>query len=331
MNRGLNTGLNKHTVLNGNTGLVNLGNTCYLNSTMQIISHIPELNNYLNTNTKYNNIIETKITLEWLELYNLMWSKNCIICPKKFLFYLRDISSKKNSLFSGNDQNDAVEYFYFIIDCFHNSLNNTNNLNLLKTNNNIINDAINLYEKSNNSIIHNLFALFTINIYLNDYTNELEFHKIEPSFTIELSIPNEPNITIEKCFEYTFKLEHLPDLWYDEKTKQNKKIKKHTKICYLPKILVIHLKRWDHNLKKNNMIVRYSNILQLNNFTAYIENNSQYELFGIINHQGSVMNGHYYSYIKKNNIWLSFNDEKITSINDIISPDNYCLFYRKIK
>ena len=100
--------------MNGNTGLINLGNTCYLNSTMQIISHIPEINNYLNTNKIYNNVIDTKITLEWLELYNLMWSKNCIICPKKFLFYLKEISSKKNSLFSGNDQNDAIEYFYFI-------------------------------------------------------------------------------------------------------------------------------------------------------------------------------------------------------------------------
>ena len=326
-----NTGLNDNRALNGNTGLVNLGNTCYLNSTMQIISHIPELNNYLNTNKTYNNVIDTKITLEWLELYNLMWSKNCIICPKKFLFYLKEISSKKNSLFSGNDQNDAIEYFYFIIDCFHNSLNNTNNLKLLKTNNNIINDAIILYENSNNSIVHNVFALFTINIYTNEYSNDIEFHKIEPSFTIELSIPNEQNITIEKCFDYTFQLENLLAKKLGLVDVPDKKLKKHSKICYLPKILVIHLKRWDHNLKKNNANVSYNNVLNINNYTKYIDNNCLYELFGIINHQGSVMNGHYYSYIKKNNTWLSFNDETITMINDIISPDNYCFFYRKIK
>ena len=317
--------------MNGNTGLINLGNTCYLNSTMQILSHIPEINNYLNTNKKYNNIIDTQITIEWIELYNLMWSKNCIISPKKFLFYLKDISSKKNSLFSGNDQNDAVEYFYFIIDCFHTSLNNTNNLNLLQSNYKIINDAINLYENTNNSIIHNIFTLFTINNYINEITNELEFNKIEPSFTVELSIPNISNISIEQCFEHTFKLEYLPDLWYDEKNKMNKKLKKYTKICYLPKILVIHLKRWDHNLNKNNNLVTYNNVLNIKPFTEYIDNNCEYELFGIINHHGNVLNGHYYSYIKKNNVWLCFNDDKIQIINNIISPDNYCFFYRKIK
>ena len=320
--------------MSGKTGLCNLGNTCYLNSTLQIMSHIPELNNYLNqyNQEKYNNIIDKHLVIEWIELYNLMWSKDCIISPKRFLFYLKEISLKKNALFSGNDQNDAVEYFYFVIDCFHNSLNNTDNLKLSKTEYKIINDEIENYEKKNNSIIHVLFSSFLINNYMNEETDAQEFNKIETNFTIEIIIPNinESSISIEDCINYTFKTEHMPDSWYDEKTKTHKKLKKNTRICYLPQILVLHLKRWDYTLKKNNKLITYQETIDMCPYT--INNNEcKYELFGIINHQGNVMGGHYYSYIKKNNQWFMFNDMTVTNISNIISSDNYCFFYRKIK
>lgn len=321
--------------MSGKTGLCNLGNTCYLNSTLQIMSHIPELNNYLNKYNpeKYNNIIDKHLVIEWIELYNLMWSKDCIISPKRFLFFLRELSLKKNALFSGNDQNDAVEYFYFVIDCFHNSLNNTDNLKLTKTKYKNINEAISLYEKTNSSIIHTLFSSFIINNYINEETHAEEFNKIETNFTIELIIPNiNENISIEQCIEFTFKTESMPDLWLDDKTNTRKKLKKNTKICYLPQILVLHLKRWDYTLRKNNKLITYQSNIDMFPFTMY--NNAEscnYELFGIINHQGSVMGGHYYAYIKNNNQWLMFNDMTVSKVSNIMSSDNYCFFYRKIK
>lgn len=316
----------------GYTGLSNLGNTCYLNSTLQILSNIPELNNYLNKTQNYNECIDKILTIEWLSLYNMMWSTNCIISPNRFVHFVREISLKKESLFSGNDQNDAVEYFYFVIDCIHNSLNNTDNINLKKTECSIIDKAIDLYETSNKSIIHTLFSSFIMINYINQETLQSEFNKVEPSFTIEISIPvtNDP-ITIENCIEYTFKPENMPDPWFDDKTKTHKRLIKNTKICYLPKVLVIHLKRWNHTLNKNKQIVQYNNKLNLYPYTINNEeDNCEYELFGVINHQGSVLGGHYYTYVKKH-VWVCFNDASVTNINNIVNADNYCLFYRKIK
>jgi len=321
--------------MSGKTGLCNLGNTCYLNSTLQIMSHIYELNEYLNkyNEDKFNNIIDKHLVIEWIQLYNLMWSKDCIISPKRFLYFLKELSLKKNALFSGNDQNDAVEYFYFVIDCFHNSLNNTDNLKLLKTNEKKINEFIDNYEKKNKSIIDNLFSSFIINNYINEDTNIEEFNKIESNYTIELIIPNTSNsISIEECIHYTFKEENMPDLWFDEKSNTRKKLIKHTHICYLPEILVLHLKRWDYTLRKNNKLITYNENIDLYPFTLYNNiQNCKYELFGIINHHGNVMGGHYYSYIKKNGQWYMFNDTNVSNISNIISSDNYCFFYRKIK
>ena len=50
----------------GLTGLANIGNTCYINSCMQLLSHTYELNDLLNKNKrKLNNNIESNIYQEW--------------------------------------------------------------------------------------------------------------------------------------------------------------------------------------------------------------------------------------------------------------------------
>ena len=317
----------------GFSGILNLGNTCYLNSTIQILSHIYELNNYINDNQQIANIPDSILTKEWFDLYKLLWSKNCTISPNKFVFHVRELSKIKNSVFSDSAQNDAVEYFYFVIDCIHNSYNKVNNICLIKTNQPEVNKEIDLYELKNQSIIHSLFTSFVITVYTNQINNEKEFEKIEPNFTIELSIPICSSVTLNDCFEETFNLEIMNDPWLDDKTNTYKKINKQTYLCYLPEILVIHLKRWNANLNKNNTLVKFDEKLNIFKYTLYKTcDECNYELFGIINHQGNVMGGHYFSYIKKIQ-WYSFDDSTISKIEPsaIINSKNYCLFYRKIK
>jgi ubiquitin C-terminal hydrolase len=57
-----------------------------------------------------------------------------------------------------------------------------------------------------------------------------------------------------------------------------------------------------------------------------------YELYGVCNHSGGLLGGHYTAYVKNSNAkWYHFNDTIVNEIEEtqIISPKAYCLFYRK--
>ena len=110
----------------GLSGLSNLGNTCFINSCMQILSHTYELNELLSDGIfkkRLNNNFDSALLVEWDNLRQLMWNDNCIISPGKFVQTIQKLAQiKKNTQFIGFHQNDLPEFLLFIVDCFHTAL-----------------------------------------------------------------------------------------------------------------------------------------------------------------------------------------------------------------
>jgi hypothetical protein len=74
--------------------------------------------------------------------------------------------------------------------------------------------------------------------------------------------------------------------------------------------------------------------LDLSRYVCGYNNDSyKYDLYGICNHMGGVMGGHYTAFVRNSdNNWLHYNDRNVDMIQkpeSVITPMAYCLFYRK--
>jgi len=118
----------------------------------------------------------------------------------------------------------------------------------------------------------------------------------------------------------------------------------------LPKILILHLKRFKTNKvfnigqtyfsggsSKINTFVQFPGCDEELDMTHYCTGNFSknkilYQLIGVSNHFGGMGGGHYTAYAKNhfNQKWYDYNDQHVTyaSLKDIVTEAAYVLFYQ---
>jgi ubiquitin C-terminal hydrolase len=350
----------------GISGLANLGDTCFINALLQIISHTYELNELLDGDgykSKLNKCVESELLSAWDELRLLMWSENCTISPGGFIHAIRKTSKiKKNHMFSTISQNDMPEFLTFLFDIFHTALKRkvtmTIDGNPKNKRDKMAKMCYEMMQKEyteNYSEILNMFygihvsTLTSVGVVGVAKSND-EYLSIrpEPFMVISLPIPseaplNQHHISLMDCFDLNCESELMEgeNAWFNESLGKKQNVYKRLVYWSLPEIMVIDIKRFEYNYKTDSFVKNQSNIkipIENVSFSKYVEGYNKdsyvYDLYGICNHHGDENFGHYTSTIKTaDSRWFNFNDSTVKEIqikgSEIIGNTPYCLFYRK--
>ena len=335
----------------GLTGLVNLGNTCFLNSCVQVLNHTYELHEFLNSvGYKHHmkpGLIDCSIITEWNDLRNVMWGQNGIVSPNKFVHNVHRVARHKDrDIFTGWAQNDMPEFLLFLIECMHNSISRSMKMNINGKSENMVDDLAvkcygmlkEVYSREYSEIMDMFYGIYVSQIV--SLKNQVYSTKPESFFIMDLPIPTHSTCNIYDCFDKFVESETLSgdNAWYNEKIGQKEDVVKTLGFWNFPKILVITLKRFspDGTRKIGNLITFPVKNLDLSKYVkGYNPQQYVYDLFGICNHMGGVSGGHYTAFVKNStDKWLHYNDQSVEEIplpesSHIITPMAYCLFYRK--
>uniref|UniRef100_A0A8C6YXG2 ubiquitinyl hydrolase 1 n=1 Tax=Nothoprocta perdicaria TaxID=30464 RepID=A0A8C6YXG2_NOTPE len=119
----------KKVCLPGFTGLVNLGNTCFMNSVIQSLSNTRELRDYFHDRSfeseiNYNNPLGTggRLAIGFAMLLRALWKgTHHAFQPSKLKV------GTQASQFTGYAQHDAQEFMAFLLDGLHEDLNRIQN------------------------------------------------------------------------------------------------------------------------------------------------------------------------------------------------------------
>lgn len=178
------------------------------------------------------------------------------------------------------------------------------------------------------------------------WTNQFK-HLINSSYSdsIESFTPKvspKPTLQLKDCITQFLNVERLgaDDPWYCPKCKKHEQATKKFDIWSLPKVLIIHLKRFSFSRSwrdKIDTLVEFP--VDGLDMSDYVLNPKQkakqkliYNLIGVANHFGGLGGGHYTAYAKNavQNAWYSFDDALVTqtSSTNIVTRSAYVLFYQ---
>jgi ubiquitin C-terminal hydrolase len=314
-------------------GLINLGNTCYMNTCLQFLIHCKPFLNKL-----YKKIPTRVLSREFYNLCELQANSQIANSPFKFKVNF----ARKHLLYSNFNQHDSQEFCRLLLDDMSRELNKIISLPKYEEINEKLKDKFEiskefnrLFKQREDSIIVDTFYFQILNIFECKCGHKI--YSFENFLDLPLLFP-------EKTKETIIKLDELLELYFSQEKIEwglvcpgcNKKNVTHTKQSYfssLPEILIISLQRYNTKTnKKNDIVVDFVPNLQLFQYADRdLCNYEKYKLINVINHKGKMNSGHYFSYVNIKGNWYEFNDSFCNPINIMkyCSSTAYILIYQR--
>jgi ubiquitin C-terminal hydrolase len=348
----------KDPSLKGVVGIQNMGNTCYSNSTIQLLRACPEWNGFClsqNFSEDFKNVSNDntykKILLAYQDILKSLWSayKPAYVRPLGFISEVRKaVKGTVYEMFGLPIPNDSHEYLIYLLDNFHEAIKTEIPYKEIEIPSNLSdsekmcimaeNGWNKFMSKNNSEIVKLFFGMMRKTIHCTKCQNNSYQWEVFNSLKIPCEgstfidwIKNEVKETEIEKYHCTNCSKLTPD---DDR--HHAKI--YTHIWKLPQSLFITLRRFNWDGRKNMTSCPYKGeMISFTDFFAEESNDNSrewnYELRGVSDHHGSHMGGHYTSQFKHpiSGEWWWFDDESAHKEDEPkFSPSNYIFYFRKI-
>ncbi|KAM7084837.1 ubiquitin carboxyl-terminal hydrolase 2 isoform 2-T5 [Molossus nigricans] len=324
----------------GLAGLRNLGNTC-LSNTRELREYC--LQGLYARDLSHSSRAHATLMEEFAKLIQTLWtsSLNDVVSPSEFKTQIQRYAPR----FVGYNQQDAQEFLRFLLDGLHNEVNRVSgrpksspeNLDHLPDDEKG-RQMWRKYLEREDSRIGDLFVgQLKSSLTCTDcgYCSTV----FDPFWDLSLPIAKRgyPEVTLMDCMRLFTKEDVLDG---DEKPtccrcRARRRCVKKFSIQRLPKVLVLHLKRFSESRIRTSKLTTFVNFplrdLDLREFAAENTNHAVYNLYAVSNHSGTTMGGHYTACCRSpvTGEWHTFNDSSVlpTSSSQVRTSDAYLLFY----
>ncbi|XP_069685184.1 ubiquitin carboxyl-terminal hydrolase 22 isoform X2 [Periplaneta americana] len=353
----------------GLRGLLNLGNTCFMNCIVQALTHTPLLRDFFLADRhlcQFQDEPGRCLVCEVSRLFQEFYSGNKAPLTLHRLLHL--IWTHARHL-AGYEQQDAHEFFIAALDVMHRHCKESNPLPTTNPHHcNCIIDQIftgglqsDVVCQACNGVSTTIDPFWDISLDLGpspDSTLESGCNSADSQSLSSDQQQEQERTSLVDCLERFTRAEHLGSSAkikcskcqsYQESTKQLTMKK-------LPVVASFHLKRFEHSSrfhKKIKTFVAFPEHLDMTPFMSHRRNHNnnnnstnntcrglnsvtvadnRYSLFAVINHLGSLDAGHYTAFIRQQrDHWFKCDDHLITRANlrEVLDSEGYLLFYHK--
>jgi ubiquitin C-terminal hydrolase len=339
--------INDIVLKSNSSGLGNIGATCYINTAIQCLGYCTEFFKFIVAGSRPKR--DTPLSNELKEVYVELWIKRNAIAPHKFL---RSLHSSLGQYITIHEQNDITEFLMLYLD----KLNTDMSVELLVDNEDYKKIKMNTKKLYQDKMYSNLVADMEIawlktvkrefspimDMFYGQVVSQIVcgncnhiHHNYETYCNLSLSIKkkndNDERITLQDCLEHHFTDEMINNDWKCDQCNTKSPSKKSIKLWRNPNILIISLKRFNHQLMKKNISVTAPIELSLSQYTLHSPK-VNYNLIAVGNHQGSFGSGHYNCICRhKNNTWYAIDDVMVREAQkneiDYVLNNGYVYFY----